>query len=155
MEITKTDKIGNKEYPEEIYVIKDKIRPKRKKRVKEQVMQPTMAPPLKLDPALFQPQEQQLSSEQATALIMQFMGDIQKINMHSELTDDRIVNLMAIQSIGKAYDIELLQFDIPNTLLPLLVSKDREGRKEIIQLIKAWSSGKGEQGLMNKLRGLY
>lgn len=153
--IKETTKIGSKEYKIPVYDIKElEIKPKRKrkKKEKEQEQKIIQPPPLNIDPSMLQAKEQ-LSPEQATAIVMQFMGNMDKIAMHTELTDDRIVNIMAIQSIGDQYDIDLLKSDIPNRLLPLLVSKDRKGRNEIIQLIKAWSSGKASQGLLDRLRG--
>ena len=153
--IKKTTKIGNKEYKEPVYDMKElEIKPKRKRRKKEkeQIQQNIPPPSFDIDPSMFKAKEQ-ITPEQATAIVMQFMGNMDKISMHTELTDDRIVNIMAIQSIGDQYGIDLLSKDIPNRLLPLLVSKDRKGRNEIIQLIKAWSSGKANQGILDRLRG--
>lgn len=156
MRIVKTTKIGNKEYKEPVNVITDmEIKPKRKKRAKkeqEPVMPvPTAIPRISADMLTA---AEQLTPEKAQAIVMTALADLDKIKLHSELSDDRVINLMAISVIGDCYNSNILK-SIPPLFLELLVSKDRQGRREQIDMVKAYTTGMREQGLLARFRGLF
>jgi len=138
---------------------KPKKKPKRKK-PEQPFQQPTTSAPA-ISPELMKQimsGEAQLTQEQAAAIVMTSLTDRQIIDMHSDLSEIQIMTLTAMSILSEIYD-EKGEVSIYGHLIkvfePKMVSKDRQGRKELIDMVKALAAQKQQSGLMDRFRSLF
>ena len=92
------------------------------------------------------------TKEEALGKIAMKLAETEDEKILTELKDEHIAKITSLLSVAEKYNIPIYE-KICETFMRLKVSKDRKGRKELLEIAKAVRDE--ELGKMNKLKNLF